>query len=139
MFDFYNVLFVHYQYTQSSLHCKVLCMHIKFRYTAVVEKFVFWGFICLSEDECIGREMLLYYILSPLSDFAVMIAAYLAEIWEFLIFIGNISAVIVVLVGAILWFTDVNAGKGKGLVLSGILLAVVVQYFVIYPPAFVMS
>ncbi|MFX1559795.1 MAG: hypothetical protein ACFFBL_04360 [Promethearchaeota archaeon] len=83
--------------------------------------------------------MLLYYILSPLADFAAMIAAYFAEIWEFLIFIGNISAVIVVLVGAILWFTDVNAGKGKGLVLSGLLLAVVVQYFVIYPPAFVMS
>ena len=114
-------------------------MHIKFRHTAVVEKFVFWGFICLSRNESIGREMLLYHILSPLSDFAAMIAAYFAEIWEFLIFIGNISAVIVVLVGAILWFTDVNAGRGKGLVLSGILLAVVVQYFVIYPPAFVMS
>ena len=84
--------------------------------------------------------MSLYHILSPLSNFAAMIAAYFAEIWEFLIFIGNISAVIVVLVGAILWFTDVNAGRGKGLVLSGILLVVVVvQYFVIYPPAFVMS
>ncbi|MFX1483973.1 MAG: hypothetical protein ACFFCP_12410 [Promethearchaeota archaeon] len=83
--------------------------------------------------------MPLYHILSPLSDFAAMIAVYLAEVWEFLIFIGNISAVVVVLVGAILWFTDVNNKRGKGLVLSGILLAVVVQYFVIYPPAFVMS
>ena len=83
--------------------------------------------------------MPLYQILGPLSDFAAMLAAYFAEIWEFLIFIGNISAVIVVLAGAILWFTDVNAGRGKGLVLSGILLAVVIQYFVIYPPAFVMS
>jgi len=83
--------------------------------------------------------MPLYQILSPLSDFAAMIAAYFAEIWEFLIFIGNISAVIVVLVGAILWFTDVNAGRGKGLVFSGVVLAVVVQYFVIYPPAFIMS
>ena len=81
--------------------------------------------------------MSLYHILSPLSDFAAMIAAYFAEIWEFLVFIGNISAVTVVLVGAILWLIDVNAGRGKGLVLSGILLAVVVQYFVIYPPAFV--
>ena len=80
--------------------------------------------------------MSLYHILSPLSDFAAMITAYFAEIWEFLIFIGNISAIIVVLVGAILWFTDVIAGRGKGLVLCGILLAVVVQYFVIYPPAF---
>ena len=83
--------------------------------------------------------MSLYCILSPLTDFAAMIAAYFAEIWEFLIFIGNISAVIVVLVGAILWFTDVNTGRGKGLVLSGILLAVVVQYFVFYPPVFVVS
>ena len=83
--------------------------------------------------------MLLCQILSPLSDFAAMIAVYFAEIWEFLIFIGNVSAVIVVLVGAILWFTDVNTGRGKGLVLSGILLAIVVQYFVLYPPAFVLS
>jgi len=83
--------------------------------------------------------MSLNHILSPLSDFVAMIATYFAEIWEFLIFIGNISAVTVVLVGAILWFTEVNAGRGKGLVLSGVLLAVVVQYFVIYPPAFVMS
>ena len=83
--------------------------------------------------------MSLYHILSPLSDFVAMITTYFAEIWEFLIYIGNISAVIVVLVGAILWFTDVNAGRGKGLVLSGLLLAVVVQYFVIYPPTFVMS
>ena len=74
-------------------------------------------------------------ILSPLSDFANLIAVYFAEIWEFLIFIGRVSAVIVVLVGAILWFTEVNASKGKGLVMSGILLAVVIQYFVMYPPA----
>ncbi len=58
------------------------------------------------------------------------------EIWDFLIFIGNISAFVVVLVGTILWFTGVNAAKGKGLVLSGILLAIIVQYFVFYPPAF---
>jgi hypothetical protein len=43
----------------------------------------------------------------------------------------------VVLTGAILWFTDTNAGKGKALVLSGILLAIVVEYFVIFPPSFV--
>jgi hypothetical protein len=66
-----------------------------------------------------------------------MIAAYFAEIWGFLIFLGNVSAVTVVLVGAILWLTETNSGKGKGLVLSGIVLAVIVQYFVFYPPAFV--
>jgi hypothetical protein len=78
-------------------------------------------------------------ILSPLVDFANLIATYFAEIWEFLIFIGRISAVIVVLVGAILWFTEVNSSKGKSLVMSGILLAIIVQYFVAFPPAFVLS
>ena len=75
-------------------------------------------------------------LLSPLIDFVNMIAGYFMEIWDFLIFIGNISAFVVVLVGAILWFTGVNATKGKGLILSGILLAVIVQYFVFYPPVF---
>lgn len=78
-------------------------------------------------------------VLSPLLDFANLIAAYFAEIWEFLIFIGRISAVIVVLVGAILWFTEVNSSKGKSLVMSGVLLAIIVQYFVTYPPAFVLA
>lgn len=78
-------------------------------------------------------------LLSPLTDFANLIAQYFSEIWGFLIFIGNISAFVVVLVGAILWLTDVNAKRGKGLVLSGILLAVIVQYFVFYPPLFVMT
>ena len=80
--------------------------------------------------------MQLYQILSPLSDFAAMIAIYFAEIWEFLIFIARVSGVIIVLIGAILWFTETNAKKGKGLVASGILLSIVVQYFVMYPPIF---
>jgi len=75
-------------------------------------------------------------ILSPLVDFANLIAAYFAEIWGFLIFIGNTSSFIVVLIGAILWFTDVNTKRGKGLVLGGILLAITVQYFVFFPPIF---
>jgi hypothetical protein len=79
-----------------------------------------------------------YFLLSPLADFANLIAGYFAEIWDFLIFIGNISAFVVVLVGAILWFTDVNAKRGKGLVFSGILLAIIIQYFVFYPPSFVL-
>lgn len=78
-------------------------------------------------------------LLSPLLDFANLIATYFAEIWDFLIFIGRISAVIVVLVGAILWFTEVNSSKGKSLVMSGVLLAIIVQYFVAYPPAFVLG
>lgn len=79
-----------------------------------------------------------YFLLSPLTDFANLIAGYFAEIWDFLIFLGNISAFVVVLVGAILWFTEVNAKRGKGLVFSGILLAIIIQYFVFYPPSFVL-
>ena len=78
-------------------------------------------------------------LLSPLSDFANMIAVYFAEIWGFLVFIGRVSAVVVVLVGAILWFTDVNTSRGKGLVFSGIMLAIVIQYFVLYPPLFALG
>jgi hypothetical protein len=76
------------------------------------------------------------FVLGPLFDFANLIAAHLAEIWAFLVFIGRLSGVLVILVGAILWLTEVNTTKGKGLVLSGILLSVVVQYFVTYPPVF---
>ncbi len=75
---------------------------------------------------------------SPLTNFAQMISAYLAEIWDFLIFIGQISGIMVVLIGAILWFTDVNVKRGKGLVGSGILLSVVIEYFVLFPPGFVL-
>ena len=75
-------------------------------------------------------------LLSPLSDFINMISVYFMEIWDFLIFIGRVSGVIVILVGAILWFTEVNSSRGKGLVASGILLSIVIQYFVMYPPAF---
>ena len=84
------------------------------------------------------KPMSLFSILSPLTDFANLIAGYFIEIWDFLIFIGNISAFVVVLVGAILWFTGINEKRGKGLILSGILLAIIVQYFVFYPPSFVL-
>lgn len=81
--------------------------------------------------------MSIVYILSPLSEFANLIAMYFSEIWEFLIFIGQISAFVVVLVGAILWLTEVNTKRGKGLVFSGILLAIIIQYFVSFPPVMV--
>jgi hypothetical protein len=76
---------------------------------------------------------------SPLVNFAQMIGIYLAEIWDFLIFIGQISGFIVVLVGAILWFTEVNIGRGRGLVFGGILLSVVTEYFVLFPPNFTIA
>jgi hypothetical protein len=75
-------------------------------------------------------------LLSPLTDFVAMISIYFAEIWDFLIFIGRISGIIIVLIGAILWFTEANMKRGRGLVFGGILLSIVVQYFVMYPPSF---
>lgn len=75
---------------------------------------------------------------SPLVNFAQLIGAYLIEIWDFLIFIGQISGVIIVLIGAILWFTEVNMKRGRGLVFSGILLSIVIEYFVLFPPNFVL-
>ncbi|MHA1906630.1 MAG: hypothetical protein ACW98Y_05005 [Candidatus Thorarchaeota archaeon] len=81
--------------------------------------------------------MLPFMIQSPLTDFIAMISVYFAEIWDFLIFIGGVSGIIIVLVGAILWFTEANQSRGKGLVASGIILSIVIQYFVMYPPSFV--
>ena len=85
------------------------------------------------------ERMDLLLLQSPLQNFAQMIGFYLAEIWDFLIFIGQISGVIVVLVGAILWFTDVNPNRGKGLILGGIVLSIVIEYFVLFPPTFVIA
>ena len=76
---------------------------------------------------------------SPLQNFVEMISIYFAEIWDFLIFIGRVSGIIIVLIGAILWFTDTNQGRGKGLVFSGIMLSIIVQYFVMFPPEFVLT
>jgi len=76
---------------------------------------------------------------SPLQNFANLIVSYFIEIWDFLIFIGQISGVIIVLIGAILWFTETNQSKGKGLVFSGVMLSIVIEYFVLFPPSFVVT
>ena len=77
-------------------------------------------------------------ILTSLSDFLNLISGYFAEIWDFLIYVGGVSAFIVVLTGAILAFVQVKVGKitGPRLILSGILLAIVIVYFSVYPPSF---
>ncbi|MHA1138397.1 MAG: hypothetical protein ACTSSE_18095 [Candidatus Thorarchaeota archaeon] len=75
---------------------------------------------------------------SPLANFAQMIGTYFIEIWDFLIFIGQMSGVIIVLIGAILWFTEANQKKGKGLVFGGVILSIVIEYFVLFPPSFVL-
>lgn len=76
---------------------------------------------------------------SPLQNFAQMIGAYFIEIWDFLMFIGQISGIIVVLIGAILWFTEANIKRGRGLVFGGILLSIVIEYFVLFPPSFIVA
>ncbi|MFW9767973.1 MAG: hypothetical protein ACFFF9_00445 [Candidatus Thorarchaeota archaeon] len=77
-------------------------------------------------------------VLSPLEEFARLIGGHLEEIWGFLIFIGGASAFIVILVGAILMFVGVKVGKitGQGLILGGIILAIIIAYFTMYPPDF---
>ena len=82
-----------------------------------------------------------YEILSPLTDFTNMILQYMIQIWDFLVFIGSASSVIVVLIGAILMFVGVKVGKitGEKLILGGIILAIIVAFFVMYPPDFTMN
>ena len=77
-------------------------------------------------------------LLSPLEDFARLIGGYFEEIWGFLMFIGGASAFIVILVGAILLFVGVKVGKttGRGLILGGVILAIIIAYFSMYPPDF---
>ena len=58
-----------------------------------------------------------------------------------MIFIGTASSFIVILTGAIMLFVGVKVGKttGRGLVLGGIILAVVIAYFTLYPPNFMLD
>jgi hypothetical protein len=70
-----------------------------------------------------------------------LISGYLQEIWGFLIFIGTASSFIVILVGAIMLFVGVKVGRttGRGLILGGIILAIVIAYFTLYPTDFQLS
>ncbi len=82
--------------------------------------------------------MNLHELLSPLSDFANLIAMYFREIWDFLIFLGGTSAVLCILTGAIMVGVGVKVNKitGKQLILGGIILAIIIEYYVIFPPEF---
>ncbi|MGD9395967.1 MAG: hypothetical protein PVJ05_06030 [Candidatus Thorarchaeota archaeon] len=82
--------------------------------------------------------MTIDFMLTPLTDFARLIAGYFQEIWGFLIFIGTGSSFIVILIGAIMLFVGVKVGKttGRGLILGGVILAIVIAYFTMYPPDF---
>ncbi len=82
--------------------------------------------------------MNLHELLSPLSDFANLIAMYFREIWDFLLFLSGASAVICILAGAIMIGVSVKVSKvsGKQLILGGIILAIIVEYCIIFPPDF---
>ena len=77
-------------------------------------------------------------LLTTLEDFARLIAEYFQDIWGFLIFIGTASSFLVVLIGAIMLFVGVKVGKttGRGHILGGIILAIIIAYFTLYPPDF---
>ncbi|MFX1578850.1 MAG: hypothetical protein ACFFBJ_04325 [Promethearchaeota archaeon] len=77
-------------------------------------------------------------LLTPLDDFAQLIAGYFQEIWGFLMFIGTAASIVVILVGAIMFLVGIKVGKttGRGLILGGIILAIVIAYFTMYPPNF---
>ncbi|MFW9918403.1 MAG: hypothetical protein ACFFED_02300 [Candidatus Thorarchaeota archaeon] len=77
---------------------------------------------------------------SPLTDFTDLILQYLREIWDSLLFIAASSGILVILIGAILMFVGVKVGKltGQKLILGGIILSVIVVYFVMHPPDFVL-
>jgi hypothetical protein len=77
-------------------------------------------------------------LLSPLSDFANLIAMYFREIWDFLLFIGGASAVICILTGAIMIGVSMKVNKvsGRQHILGGIILAIIVEYCIIFPPDF---
>ena len=79
-----------------------------------------------------------WQLLSPLEQFARLIGGYFEEIWGFLIFIGGASSFLVILIGAILLFVGVKIGKttGRGLILGGVILAIILAYFTVYPPGF---
>ena len=74
---------------------------------------------------------------SPIQNFADLIGIYFVEIWDFLIIIGGISGVILVLAGAIIWLSHAHIPRGRGLIFGGIILCIVIEYFVLFPPSFV--
>ncbi len=88
--------------------------------------------------QLLGESTMSFLLMqSPLQNFSNLILTYFIEIWDFLLFIGQVSGIIIVLIGAILWFTETNQSRGKGLVFGGVMLSIVIEYFVLFPPAFV--
>ncbi|MHA1722911.1 MAG: hypothetical protein ACTSXW_07535 [Candidatus Baldrarchaeia archaeon] len=50
------------------------------------------------------------------------------EILQILILVGNIAAVITIIVGCIMWFSRFDPNGGKRLFLYGIILAIIIKF-----------
>ncbi|NHJ12551.1 MAG: hypothetical protein EAX95_02700 [Candidatus Thorarchaeota archaeon] len=76
---------------------------------------------------------------SPLESFTQFILVHINELWDSLVFVGRASAVTVILIGVILFGISVRYNKitGPHLILGGIILAIVVEFFVRFPPDFI--
>jgi hypothetical protein len=47
---------------------------------------------------------------TALQNFANLILGYFREIWDFLLYLGRVSSLLVILIGAILFFVQVKVG-----------------------------
>jgi len=85
--------------------------------------------------------MFLMEIPSPIDTFREFIAIQFHDLWHALIFVGRSSAIIVVLVGVIMEGIGVKVNKisGRHLILGGIILAIIIEFGIRFPPDFVMG
>jgi len=56
------------------------------------------------------------------------VASRFEEILKILIFIGNIAAVITIIIGCIMWFSRFDPNGGKRLFLYGVILAIIIKF-----------
>jgi hypothetical protein len=85
--------------------------------------------------------MILSEFLSPIDTFREFIAIQFRDLWHALIFVGRSTAVIVVLIGAIMVGISVKYNKvsGRHLILGGIILAIIIEFAIRFPPDFAMG
>jgi hypothetical protein len=62
------------------------------------------------------------------------IVYYIFTGWNLLLLIGIFNAALLIALGLINWFTGANPKRGKKMILGGIILFVVIQWFVFNPP-----
>ncbi|MEM2637659.1 MAG: hypothetical protein QXL15_04870 [Candidatus Korarchaeota archaeon] len=50
----------------------------------------------------------------------------LGEVWSFVVWVIYILAIIILLIGAVLWFSDFDSRKGKRLFVGGIVILIII-------------